>query len=195
MDKWDGSAGGAAMTETKTYGPQEVCDAAGVSRATFHSWVARQYLPLPPGPGMGRERQFTLLDAIRVAVVVQLNRLGVPASSAGRASGLITGSHDGGSWALVLGPSSGLMNKDQTPKAPPMAMVRFTSLSDIELVLRDRFAGGAPAGFTMIDITAVADRTRAALEDPEHQHPLVTWLDRSLGTDQPKPHRRGARTQ
>jgi hypothetical protein len=174
------------MTEAKTYGPQEVCDAANVPRATFHSWVARQYLPLPPGPGMGRERQFSLLDAIRIAVVAELNRLGVPPSTAGRASGLIAGILDGQRLALVLGVPSGAVNNDQTPKAPSMAMVRFTSLSDIELFLRDRFAGGPPVGFTMLDITAIADRTRAALDQPGAKPLVRTWLnDENLKPETP----------
>ena len=109
----------AEKMDEQTYGPAEVCLAAGVARATFHSWAARNYLPLPSGPGMGRERSFTFLDAVRIAAVSQLTRLGIMVGMAGRVVGLIKEEHlqrdRGGEWAaLIVAP--GRPAKDGEPQ-------------------------------------------------------------------------------
>ena len=173
------------VADGTTFGPNQVCAAAGLPRATFNSWLSRQYLPVAPGRGMGKERRLTLLDAVRVAVVAELNRLGVSIGVAGKACDLIGQreiTHQ--RMALILTPSSKPLPDDDALRIPPIALVSFSRFEQIEHYLRIRVMGGAPMGFTMIDITAVADRTRAALENPEVEHAPGTWLDADdrLGT-------------
>jgi hypothetical protein len=169
------------VEQTQTYGPQEVCDAARIPRATFQSWVSRRYLPLPPAPGPGRERQFSFLDAVRVSVVAELTRLGISVGIAGRAVGNVVDGHIDpraeSRTALVFASSPGPIKGKDDRHGPAVMVLQFRSMADIEFMLARRFVGGAPAGFVMVDVTAISERTRAALEDPEGSHTMKTWLD------------------
>jgi hypothetical protein len=60
----------------------QVCLAARMSRGTFHAWIMRRYLSVPPGPGTGKVRKFSLVDAVRIAIVAELCRQGFSVSKA-----------------------------------------------------------------------------------------------------------------
>lgn len=62
--------------ESAIYGPAEVAHAARIPRTTFHSWIARRYLPTP-SRGRGKSRQFSLLDTLKLGVMVRLTWLGI----------------------------------------------------------------------------------------------------------------------
>jgi hypothetical protein len=159
------------MDQNQTYGPQEVCDAAGVARATFHSWVARKYLPLPPAPGAGRERRFSVRDAVRIAVVVELTRLGVSIGIAGRISGNITDRHiereNEITWALIMASSAAYPARASEPAWPGFAIHQLRAPADVEEVIYRIVPGGKASSYVMVDLTAVAKRTVAALDNPE----------------------------
>jgi hypothetical protein len=60
----------------------QVCVAARMSRGTFDAWLLRRYLSIPPGPGTGKVRKLSLVNAIRIAIVAELCRQGFPVSKA-----------------------------------------------------------------------------------------------------------------
>jgi hypothetical protein len=163
----------------RIYSSAEVCRAVGLSRRTFDAWLLRQYLPLPPGPGTGRLRTYSLLDAVRISVVYELSRLGINAGTAARFSGLIADSSIAPATtrrtALILVP--GLGQDGAEPRAPAVAVYRFESWKDIESALRKDFVDGPPAGFVMLDVTTIVDRTRAALNDLPATSIRRIWLD------------------
>jgi hypothetical protein len=185
-----------AQDDRRSYSSADVCRAVGLPRPTFDAWLLRQYLPLPEGPGTGRARTYSLLDAVRIAAAYELTRIGISVGFAGRAIGNISDSSldppDGHRTALVLAsPPSPRDGGDR--KGPTVVVCPFKGMADIEFRLRHNFVGGPPVGFTMIDVTAIADRTQAELEDPEREHPMATWLDESPGTAKPKPRRGSVR--
>jgi hypothetical protein len=165
----------------RSYSSAEVCRAAGLPRPTFDAWLLRRYLPLPLGPGTGRSRTYSLLDAVRISVVFELNRLGINVGTAGRFAGLIVDrSIDPAAerrTGLILAPSAGPREEDAEQRGPGAVVFQFKGWREIEFTLRMHFIGGPPVGFVMLDITAIADRTRAALETPDSPPPVKTWLN------------------
>lgn len=154
--------------EPRTYTSPEVCAAAGASRPTFNTWLARRYVPLPPGPGTGRERRFTMFDAVRIAVMAELNRLGLAASVAAYAASRIEevpgerphGPLDEPGWTLILVPASRCSDHEGGPI--PLAMVKYESLEALHEYIHDTFSG--PASFVLLDVSAVARRVAERLE-------------------------------
>jgi hypothetical protein len=159
--------------DSLTWGPAEVYDAAGVSRGVAHSWVARQLIPLPPGPGMGRERRFSLLDAVRIAAVAELTRLGISVSVAARGAALIGGPAAPGldevlkkasSFALILTPTTlPLDPATDSTRAVPLGLFQYTSVEQLHSMVALRFSG--PTSFIFVDVSGVAARVRAKLLD------------------------------
>jgi len=163
--------------EQRTYTSAEVCRAVGLPRSTFDAWLLRQFLPLPLGPGTGRSRSYSLLDAVRIAVVAELTKQGISVGIAGRLCGLILKPFSDPRTALLLASTATTREAYQAGRCPAAAIVQFTSFDQIARTLRFGFVNGAPATFTMMDVRAIADRTRAALEQPESVPTLDTWLD------------------
>jgi MerR HTH family regulatory protein len=167
--------------QDRNYSSGEVCRAVGLSRPTFDAWLLRQYLPPPLGPSTGRSRTYSLLDAVRISVVFELSQLGINAGTAARFSGLIVDSSIAPATtrrtALILVPSPGLGHDGAEQRGPAVAVHQFESWKDIESALRKDFVDGPPAGFVMLDVTTVADRTRAALNDVNATSSFGAWLD------------------
>jgi hypothetical protein len=155
--------------DVKTYGPQEVCDAAGVSRATFHSWVARKYLPLPPGPGMGRERRFSASEAILVAVAAELTKLGLSIGVAARVVDFLLNRDSAGfwprvqhedGWMLFIAPSPAPVGVE-APSLMPAALFRPKTPEGFREI---RESLGDPAAAVLADVSVIARRTLERLE-------------------------------
>lgn len=165
----------------REYNSAEVCAAAGLSRSTFDAWLLRNYIPLKPGPGTGRSRTYSLLDATRIAVVAELTRIGISVGTAGRVASNLTDQEIDPTLerrnALVLASSPGPVAGKEDRKGPAWTISPFRTMADIEHMLRFRFAGGSPVGFLMLDVTAIAARTLAALENPGTTPAVGTWLD------------------
>jgi hypothetical protein len=149
-------------SDRRTFGPEAVCAAADVPRPTLHSWVSRRYLPLSPGPGMGRERQFTILDVVRIGVVSELTRLGISIGVAANAASQV-GERElsGRRFALVLVPTAEDSAKAEGVRNVPMGVADFTSFAHVADFVNLRFA--SPATFAMVDISAVAKRVTSRL--------------------------------
>ncbi len=148
------------MADDRTYNSAEVCDAAGVPRVTFNAWLLRNYLLLPPGPGTGRSRQYSMLDAVRIAVVADLNRLGISVGVAARLSRLITEPLFVGRKFLVLAPSTQPLG-DEVGKSPRSAIVQSGSLSDVAKQVAINFSD--PASLVTVDLYVVARRMASKL--------------------------------
>jgi hypothetical protein len=172
-----GLAEKATLDADRTYSSAQVCRAAGLPRPTFDTWLLRRFLPLPPGPGTGRERQYSLLDAVRIAVAAELTRQGIAIGIAGRRCALIQQPFAEPRTALLLVGSFPTGDSAPAERGPASAVWRFGSFEDIAHALRYRFLNGPPAAFTMVDVTAVAERTRALLEDPDNVPAPTSWLD------------------
>jgi hypothetical protein len=147
----------------RTYNSAEVCAAAGVPRVTFNAWLLRKYLPLPPGPGTGRSRQYSMLDAVRIAVVADLNRLGINVGVAAKLSGLVAEPLLDKRKFLVLAPSTQPLG-DEAVRAPPATIVHSVSLSGVEEKVALSFSD--PASLVTVDISAVARRVASRLGVP-----------------------------
>jgi hypothetical protein len=139
------------MMQETTFGPAEVCEAAGVPRATFHSWLARKYISDAPGPGAGRERRFTLIEAIRIAVIAELNRFGVPVSTAAGYCRRISGDYSTDPTVMILG-------REQSSTAmAAMNIVPIKQLGEI-----GKLIGQIPF-LLVIDLSRIAADTKKAL--------------------------------
>jgi hypothetical protein len=149
-----------------TFSSAQVCRATGLSRGTFDAWMQRRYMPLGDGPGTGRTRMFSILDTVRLAVVGELTRLGISVGIAGRLVGNIQDRHlelfNGERWAMLLA-SSFAAGEQAAERAPGFALVHFENAAAIQGKLPGIVTGKPIASFAMVDVTAVVDRTRAAL--------------------------------
>lgn len=158
--------GGLMADDTKraNYGAAEVCLAAGVPRATFHSWVARKYITQAPGPGMGVAREYTLMEAIRIAAVAELNRLGVPVSLAAGYCAHISSDYADVRTIIVLGPPRKGGRGARKSLIPTMNIVSFDQTRDLDKWL------GQMRCLTILDLTRVAADTKRTLNDPMAGH-------------------------
>jgi hypothetical protein len=144
---------------TEAFSPAEVAHAAGVQRLTFHSWLARKYIPDAPAPGIGRSREFTLLEAIRICAMADLNRLGIPVSTAAGYCAHISGDYAAERTVMILGHKSSGRSPVRT-----MDIVAADQIKDVGKLL------DLMPYFAMIDLTAVAARTAQVLNDPLTRH-------------------------
>lgn len=165
-----------AMTSDRTFGPAEVAAAAGVPRATFHSWLARQYFPLPPSPGAGRERRFSVTDAVRVAIVAKLIRLGVSISVAANAAKRFQAPFrkEERRQALVLTESPAGAG-DQALHGPAVSEVSFDTFSQIGFHIAMQVPAGS-TGFYVVDVTDIAERTIRLLDGDQGVLDTPAWL-------------------
>lgn len=151
---------------TKTYGPAEVCYAANIPRATFHSWVSRGLLHLGRGPGMGKARQFTLIQAIRIATIARLNRLGIAVSTA---ADCCQGIHEdllGMPCVLILLEPSQKNRRSSSEMQPPeIYAVEIKHLTDT--LRRFGTRNTIPKAFSVIDISMINLEMTTILDDPE----------------------------
>jgi MerR HTH family regulatory protein len=139
------------------YDTAEVCRAAGLLPKTFDGWLLRRSLPLlPPGPGTGRSRRYSLLDVVRIAAAADLTRQGVSIAVAANIVGNISDNHIAPAtkrrWALIAGPQP-----DDGPDNE-VILCHYKTWAEIEL-------DSLPTTFTWLDVTAIAARTLAALEE------------------------------
>ena len=164
---------GAVRTmDEESYGPAEVSVAAGVPRPTLHSWIARKYLPLSPGPGMGRERRFTLDEVVMVAITAELSRLGLSVGAAAHAadlrSRLIADGHEPPihepGWTLVITPAAAPAGVDSSTMRP-LGLIKVKNLTALRKRLKGEY--GNPASVVLVDISAIAKRTLERLKAGE----------------------------
>jgi hypothetical protein len=151
------------------YDTAEVCRAAGLLPKTFDGWLLRRSLPLlPPGPGTGRSRCYSLLDAVRVSAVGDLVRQGLSIGVAGRMVGQIDDRSIDPTAArravLIAGPPKHAGPDDRT-----VILCHYKTWAEIELLVNLHFGDSLPTTFTWLDVTAIAARTRAALEHPSDE--------------------------
>jgi hypothetical protein len=144
---------------TEAFSPAEVAHAACVQRLTFHSWLARKYIPDAPAPGIGRSREFTLIEAIRICAMADLNRLGIPVSTAAGYCAHISGEYAAERTVMILGHKSKSRAGVRT-----MDIVAVDQIKDVGKLL------DLMPYFVMIDLTAVAARTKRVLNDPMTRH-------------------------
>ena len=152
---------------SRTWGPAEVYAAAGVPRGVAHSWIARQLIPLPPGPGMGKERRFSFLDAMCVAVVAELTKLGFVVGSASYAAGMLVRSGDSGirslneeGWTLVIAPSLAPAGTE-APRMSAMSLVKAESPEDMRKFIEAEYSKFT--SLVLVDVSGIARRMRERL--------------------------------
>ena len=122
---------------------------------------------------MGRRQQFSLLDAVRVAMAADLTRVG---TSVGVACAAVNSIERhmltpprGRYWVLVLGPraphvddaAAARETDDGVVRLGTIAMALVGNISELAAFLDLRM--GEAKTFTTCDVTAIAERTRAAL--------------------------------
>ena len=88
---------------TNSYSTGTVCKAVPVSNATLQSWLHRDHIigqkEIKGGGGPGRQRQFSCLNVIEIAVAAHLMQLGASPKDAFRAGQRFSHTSDGGaSW-------------------------------------------------------------------------------------------------
>jgi hypothetical protein len=133
---------------------------------------------------MGRERQFSFRDVVRISVAADLTRLGINIATAGRLSGMIDDRQIYGGlpcppgidpskerWVLLLVPSTvagePAVKKDVGEEVIVGMNSMLTLEGSINHALDYSFVGGRPASYTIVEITPLVARVRAALEHPE----------------------------
>lgn len=162
--------------QRQTFGPAEVCYAAQVPRATFHSWAARRFINSDPGPGMGREREFTLLEAIRVVAMAKLNRLGVAIGVAAHCCAAINDEYADARTALVIVEtvrSRHLTERSSNHQPYTTRVVPFASLDDIAQQVSIEENRLDQTGFIYLDLTKLAADTKSLLLDPLTRHRAI----------------------
>lgn len=175
--------------DERTFGSGEVALAAGIPRATFDAWLLRKYLPLPPGPGTGRSRRYSLLDATRIAVAAELSRLSIAASIAAAASSqidttMIEPDQGRPRTALILVPWPATQGSKLPSRAPMVFVAPFRTLADIgERLGASGAADGSVKAFVMVDVTAIAMTTKTILEDPLTRHRAAIEVESHWGGD------------
>ena len=157
--------------ELRAYGSAEVSTAAEVSRGTFDAWLLRKHLPLPPGPGKGGLRQFTLFEAILVGVVAELVRLGLTIGAASHAAGFLSRLRSEGhpiptdeaGWKLLVTPTLWADGPPSGGAMPmPLGFIKSASLEQLHSFIDERFS--SPMAFVLLDFSRIADRVRAKLK-------------------------------
>jgi hypothetical protein len=177
----------------------EVCAAAGVSRVTFEGWLLRNLLDLPPGPGTGRSRHYSRLDAVRIAVVTEFTRLGIGVGFAVRAASKLTklnadcrsvdddgwtGSGDPRPQALILGATRWPFGTAVPPvQSLPLALMRYKSMDEVGLVVAERFGSD---GFALINLSTLIPRVLTRLTE-------IAAEEAAASVRKPKPSRRKKR--
>ena len=152
-----------------TWGPAAVYAAAGIHPGVAHSWIARHLVPLGPGPGMGRERQFSFMDAVLLATIVELTRLGLTVSTASHAAASLVRNRDwteraladaNGLWTLVLerSPAPGGV---EAPGLSPIAFFRADDAEGRDAWMRKQYP--ADASIVRVCVSAIAERMIARL--------------------------------
>jgi len=147
----------------------EICLAADVARGTFDAWLLRRYLPVPIGPGTGKVRKFSVLDAIRIAVVAEMNRLGIPVSSAADFCVHVQNDYADVRTVMILGPPRKGPTGRRTTDHPTMDIVPLETVRDLDGLL-GRGADGQMRGLVIIDLSRIAADTIALLTDPLTKH-------------------------
>lgn len=68
-----------------TFEPGKICEAIGIDRGLFHSWLARRVVPWQ-SRGKGVSRRFTLDEVLNIAAIAEMVQAGV---AVGAASALV----------------------------------------------------------------------------------------------------------
>jgi hypothetical protein len=160
------------------YSATAACAAVGVPRTSFDAWVLRGYLPLMPGPGTGRARALTLLDAVRFAAMGQLTRLGIPVAAAGKAARnvetrMLKAPRSGQRWLMIIGAA----RSEETNSPGQVLIGAFKGLADVEYAVSMRLAN--PTAFVVLDVSATAERVTNALENDDGQTVAVPHRPRA----------------
>lgn len=187
------------VQEERAYTSSAVGAAAGLSRGTFDAWLLRKHLPLPPGPGKGGARSFTLFEAVMVALAAELVSLEITIAAAARvvewlsrvrAHGLVIPLEEPG-WVIVVTTTKWKRAEPDQPRSVQFAFDRFPSAVELaEAVERDPDI----AARVIVDFSKVAARVREALaastrliegDAPTVLEPRASPADRKSG------HKRG----
>jgi hypothetical protein len=153
----------------ETFGSAEVARAAGLRRNTLDTWLARRYLPLPAGPGTGRARTYTLLDAVRAAAMVHLTSIGVTPARAGQATTAIGRVPMPGDTLIItadpISSTSLAACLDAGIGGPTEADIQAVGC---HIVISDSDGNRLrPPGRYQLDLFAVAEQVRRGLRDPD----------------------------
>jgi hypothetical protein len=155
------------------YSSSAVCVALGLPRTTFDAWMLRGYLPLPAGPGTGRARALSLLDAARIGTIVQLNRLGIPLSLAGGATRLVEERvlkpyQPGTKWMMAIAPGSAqpasdteTQRKGDIVRLGPKLVGPYSSLDELGRSVKELLFD--PDTYVVVDLTAIVHRVESSL--------------------------------
>ena len=160
------------MTKTqdeRVYTSGEVGAAAGLSRGTFDAWLLRKHLPLPPGPGKGGARLFTLFEAVMVALAAELASLEITIAAAARMVEWLVNVRDHGmvipidepGWVILV--TTTKWKRTEPDKARPVqfAFDQFASPHElVEAIERDPDV----AARVVVDFSKIAARVRDTLD-------------------------------
>lgn len=158
----------------RPYSSAAVCQAADLSRPTFDAWLLRRILPLPPGPGTGRERRFSANEAVLVAVAAQLTKTRLSITAAAHAVEFLNSGagglwprvlHEPG-WLLVTGRFSEMVGTDAPSDSIHAVLIRKENLLDLEGTIE---GWGSLTVMVIANVSEIARRTlkRLAAEPPQ----------------------------
>ena len=160
----------ASARVERPYSSAAVCQAAELSRATFDAWLLRRILPLPPGPGTGRERRFSENEAILVSIAAALTKALSITGAAHVVEFLNKGAgglwprvqHEAG-WILVAWRCSGTAGDDASSSSIHAMLVRKERFLDLE----DTIEGwGSLTVMVVADVSKIVRQTLQRLTDP-----------------------------
>ena len=155
----------AITQEERAYTTGEVAAAAGLSRGTFDAWLLRKHLPLPPGPGKGGTRLFTLFDAVMVTLAAELVSLEISIAFAARVVDWLSTVRSGGmvipldepGWAVLV--TTTKWKRANPDKVGPVEFGFLPAREVVDGMEQDPDI----AARVVIDFSKVAARVREAL--------------------------------
>ena len=151
------------QNDAKTWGPNEVYWAAGVTRGVAHSWVARKLVPLGPAPGMGKERRFSYEEVVLFGIVTELTRLGVGIGEAAQAAEALTlderfrarALREDGWFIVIQNPSTAPVGATKDPRLG-RALFCLSSIDQLGSVVVGELKH--PAAFATVDLSELKRR-------------------------------------
>jgi len=136
----------------QTYGISEVRRAANISRTTLDQWISRGYFRPSQPVERGKARAFTVGEAMTLAAMAELTRVGVDLATASRATQRLVGFHDDAAVVMLWHAS------DDAPGQPPHhKVVRASEAAD---AVRDQ----NKRAIIILHLDAIEERVAAALQ-------------------------------
>jgi DNA-binding transcriptional MerR regulator len=156
------SCSSALKTIMTRYSTAQVAAAAGVARTALDTWLLRGVIPPVPKAGQGAARQFSFVDAVRIAAIAAIERHGLPVSAAGDLMRRVDEAfaravEERGEPAVLL------LARGGASIIPRTGMIRMWQNLERGDHRRD-----FPTVHTALDLTRLVHEVRAALERPGH---------------------------